>query len=680
MKTSLSTFSLLTSIACLAACGGGGGGAPKMPSTSLLFPPPFSATDDDSISVRGVIKNPRRVASVRVNGRDAVSPDSWATFTAEVPLNLADNDLEVELYDAAGNRLPGGETAHVWRTEFWHGAIRGVVNSGDELVYVDADRGSLIAQGPQGTRETPIVSAMLEFSPGVKNPGVPAIMRGFDTLLVPDGNRIHKINAISGVRTQLYEGSAGGWIYDIDYNQTTGDLIVLENTGLIGGFQRRLKRVDPITGAAQHAVSWAPSPDQSAAPTGLMIDLAATRVVAYLDGGPNCILASDRGMMLCNLDDGARVPVSMEGFPGGEIRDVMAREFKLYVMGAQDITEWSPFTGAFVHHRNEPGADFVRGAGEWDPVTHKLRLVDSSGIGYDFDLLDNELTITMGEGVGLGAAAGDLSDAMVYQGRRLMADRRGNRILSFDEAGERAIFADGGWLDGPVALTERNGDMVVGCADGSLVRIDADGHQTLLRGSDPNLDGLRDLETANDGESLIALCHNRIVRVPQQGAVEQLSGPQVGAGDPLIQARELVLHPDLEIAYVACSGSINAAAGNVMGVMLEGGLRFPVADENLGAGAAISRPAAIALDAESSTLFVAAGPEGAGRMSLYSLHLPSLNRTIVSDASTGGGPMADVPSDLVIDEATGNFLIAGQAQGAIIEVDAVTGSRVVITR
>ena len=168
--------------------------------------------------------------------------------------------------------------------------------------------------------------------------------------------------------------------------------------------------------------------------------------------------------------------------------------------------------------------------------------------------------------------------------------------------------------------------------------------------------------------------------MPQQGAVEQLSGPQVGAGDPLIQARELVLHPDLEIAYVACSGSINAAAGNVMGVMLEGGLRFPVADENLGAGAAISRPAAIALDAESSTLFVAAGPEGAGRMSLYSLHLPSLNRTIVSDASTGGGPMADVPSDLVIDEATGNFLIAGQAQGAIIEVDAVTGSRVVITR
>ena len=34
----------------------------------------------------------------------------------------------------------------------------------------------------------------------------------------------------------------------------------------------------------------------------------------------------------------------------------------------------------------------------------------------------------------------------------------------------------------------------------------------------------------------------------------------------------------------------------------------------------------------------------------------------------------------VVDEATGNFLIAGQEQGAILEVDAVTGSRVVITR
>ena len=67
-------------------------------------------------------------------------------------------------------------------------------------------------------------------------------------------------------------------------------------------------------------------------------------------------------------------------------------------------------------------------------------------------------------------------------------------------------------------------------------------------------------------------------------------------------------------------------------------------------------------------------------MSLYSLHLPSLNRTTLSDASTGSGPMMDVPSDLVVDEATGNFLIAGQEQGAILEVDAVTGSRVVITR
>ena len=651
-----------------------------MPSTSLLFPPPFSATDDDSISVRGAIENPGRVASVRINGRDAVSPDGWATFTAEVPLDLADNDLEVELYDAAGDRLPGGESAHVWRTAFWHGAIRGVVNSGSELIYVDADRGSLIAQGPQGTRATPIVSAMLEFSPGVKNPGAPTIMRGFDTLLVPDGNRIHKINAISGVRTQLYQANPGGRIYDIDYNQMTGELIVLENSGLIGGFQRQLKRVDPITGVAQHALSWVPSPDQSAAPTGLMIDLAATRVVAFLDGGPNCIVASDRGMMLCNLDDGARIPVSMEGFPGGEIRDVMAREFKLYVMGAEDITEWSPFTGDFVHHRSEPGADFVRGAGEWDPVTHKLRLVDSSGIGYDYDLLANELTITIGEGVGLGDAAGDLSDAMIYQGGRFMADRRGDRILSVDVAGEREIFTEAGWLESPVALTERDGDMVVGCADGRLVRVDANGQQTLLRGGDPDLQGLRDLETANDGESFIALCHNRICRVSQQGAVEQLSGPQVGAGDPLIQARELVLHPDLEIAYVACGGSINAAAGNVMGVMLEGGLRFPVADENIGAGAAISRPASIALDPESSTLFVAAGPAGAGRMSLYSLHLPSLNRTTLSDASTGSGPMMDVPSDLVVDEATGNFLIAGQEQGAILEVDAVTGSRVVITR
>lgn len=680
MKNSFSNLSLLTSVVCLAACGGSGGSAPPAPSASLLFPPPFSMTDDASICVRGAITAPDAVASVLVNGTPAVSPDGWATFTADVPLDVAENDIAVELYDAAGEPLPGGGSAQVWRTEFWHGAIRGFVNGGDELVYVDADRGSLIAQGPQGTRETPIVNGFLEFSDGVQNPGVPAIMRAFDTLLVPDGRRIHKIHELSGVRTLLYEGLPGSWIYDIDYNAMTDELVVLENSGLIGGFQRQVRRIDPHTGAGQLAASWTPAADQSAAASGLLEDLAATRVVSFLDGGPHCVVASDRGMMLCDLDTGARTPISMEGFPGGEIRDVLAREFTLYVMGAQDIAQWNAWSGDFVHHRSEPGADFVRGAGEWDPATHTLRLVDSSGIGYDYDLLQNELTPSIGEGVGLGPAAGRLADTIAHRGQRYLVDGRGDRILVVDAEGERSIFSEGGWLKDPVAATERDGHLVIGCSDGRIVQIDEEGQQVLMRGADPALRDLRDLATANDGASLIALCEDRVLRVPQQGAPEELSGPQVGSGDPLIDARSIVLNPALEVAYVACGGGFNADAGNVMTVTLIGGLRFPVAGESSGAGTPISRPGALAFDAESSTLFVAAGPEGAGRMSLYSIHLPTLHRTMLSDASQGRGPLMDVPAALDIDDATGNFLIAGRDEGALLEVDAVTGDRVVITR
>jgi len=670
----------MTSVAFLAACGGGGGSAPPEPQASILFPSSNSTTDDATITVRGIISSPGRVASVTVSGSPAFSSDSWASFTADVPLDLERNALAVELFNAAGDQIAGGVELEVWRTDFWHGEIRGVVNSGSELIYIDADRGSLIAKGPQGTRETPIVSGALEFSDDIKNPGIPTIMRGFGTVFVPDSNRIHRVNEQTGVRRQLYEGPIGSWIYDIEYNPMTDQLVVLENSGFLGGFARQIKRVDTLTGADELCAHWVPAQDQSAAPTGLMIDLAVTRLTCFLDGGPNCVVASDRGMMLCNLDSGNRAPISMEGFVGGEIRDVMCREFKAYVMGPESVVEWSPLTGLFVHQRSLSGADFVRGAGEWDPANSILRLVDSSGIAYDYDLLSDELSPSIGEGVGVGAVAGDLRDATVFAGQRLMIDASRDRVLSFGRDGERAIFCAGGWLVNPVAMTVRDGALLVGCSDGKIVQVDSEGQQVLARGATPQVAGLRDLDLANDGETLIALCANRIVRLLPQGGVEQVSGPQAGDGDPLIDARKLVLLPGLEAAYVACGGSSGADAGKVMGVFLDGGLRFPVADENTGAGAAISRPAAIALDAESSTLFIAAGPEGAGRMSIYRLHLPSLQRTLVSGVSIGGGPLVDVPSALILDEATGNLLVAGRAEGAILEVDKVTGDRVVITR
>ena len=74
-----------------------------IPDASILFPPEVSLTDRDTLVVRGTAADSSSIASVVVNGVDAVSSDGFASWTATVPLAPGDNTVTAIVADTQNN-------------------------------------------------------------------------------------------------------------------------------------------------------------------------------------------------------------------------------------------------------------------------------------------------------------------------------------------------------------------------------------------------------------------------------------------------------------------------------------------------------------------------------------------------------------------------------------------------
>jgi hypothetical protein len=83
------------------------------PAARITFPTPFSATEGDSIIVRGTASDPNEITVVRVNGIDAISSDNFATWQAPLALTPGLNDLTVETGDIALNGNMAATSARI---------------------------------------------------------------------------------------------------------------------------------------------------------------------------------------------------------------------------------------------------------------------------------------------------------------------------------------------------------------------------------------------------------------------------------------------------------------------------------------------------------------------------------------------------------------------------------------
>ena len=106
-KKSLATSILVASIG-LAGC---------QPPAEITYPPIISATEGESVVVRGTTENPDNTSALSVNGISATSNDGWATWEATVQLDMGVNKLTVSTTDTEGKINSSAASVEIERVD-----------------------------------------------------------------------------------------------------------------------------------------------------------------------------------------------------------------------------------------------------------------------------------------------------------------------------------------------------------------------------------------------------------------------------------------------------------------------------------------------------------------------------------------------------------------------------------
>lgn len=689
--THLKTLTLST-LCLLASCGGGsGGGGAAQPAAQIQFPPEASLTDADGMTVRGTIQRPAAVSGLSVAGVPASTTNGWKTWSVEVPLDIGQNNLKASMTGPAGGAVGKSDAVTVYREDVVLGDCGGLA-MGDpgegKAWWLDADRGRLIeislATGERTSRA--IVDSAFDFSEGLDRPGEPVFDGNRNQVYVGDGSRIHRISVAGGVRSQLCDRGPLGWVMDVDYDPTSDRLLSLESDGLFGNMSTQVYSINPHSGARELICSFAPD--------GLDGDIAAHSISVFRDGtGASAFVASTEGLSLVSLQDGSRTPVPG---PLTDIRDLACWNFKVFVLdreqGVFDVNLW---TGEYSHLYDfgQPDSPLLRGLTLCGgPGLNEVAFTDDAlDAAYRLDTGSGQIEeicrSTLGEGPTLVAAASELR----FKGKQLVLDAEWGRIMSISPEGKRTTFSEGNHLQTPEAAVVIGDFLYVGCSGiGSIVRVDAQGAQTLVIPGTADLKQLQDLaysDPANGGGgTLLALCRKKLVEVDLDSSTTSLiTEAGDGRGSDFDFAQQLVPHPGLEIAMFTTVGKASAGEGSVFMVFLDGGMRVMIAGEDpiggaMGSGAEVSSPRGMAYGTDSTELMIAAGPQGPGSMSLYRLDVPSLQRSEISSADRGRGPLLDLPGTVRRDAQSGNLYVTGRTEGAVLVIDPESGDRVMTSR
>jgi hypothetical protein len=117
------------------------------PTSTVVFPTAKTRTSSPQLIVRGTANDTESpITSVRVNGVEATSTDSFATWTATVPLAAGANSLVVDAMDRALNRSAATPRADVVRNALI-GFLEGLAvdPAGNRIVASEAFAGGLVS-------------------------------------------------------------------------------------------------------------------------------------------------------------------------------------------------------------------------------------------------------------------------------------------------------------------------------------------------------------------------------------------------------------------------------------------------------------------------------------------------------------------------------------------------------
>jgi hypothetical protein len=284
------------------------------PTASVVFPTAKSRTSADNVIVRGTAADTESaVASVRVNGVEAVSTDGFVTWSAQVPLTPGDNAIAVDAQDRALNRSSSTTQAAVVRNApiafveslaFDAGGTRVLAADSEAAVLLSVELGS-------GLRTIVSKNTSLAATNSFRSPGAMALEPDGKRALVFDrgASAILRVDLGTGARTvvsgqglpnHLNEWSSAFWM-SADFASNRAYVVHLAPPAIYS--------VDLATGV-RTILSDATTPNGT--------NLFPTPLTADLDKAHNRLLVGDNStsvLYTVDLDTGARSILSSDTVP-----------------------------------------------------------------------------------------------------------------------------------------------------------------------------------------------------------------------------------------------------------------------------------------------------------------------------------------------------------------------------
>ncbi len=682
-RVRLGLICILVSSAPLAGCGGGGGGGGDgTPSAQIGFPAGPAATDTQTLTVTGEAeRGSAPVEGVRVNGVEATSSDGFATWSAEVPLVLGTNRIEVEVEDEDGNVFPDSARVDVARRAQVLADVRGLVHvpQTDELFLLDAGNRSLL-RVPDGKGLAVIVS---DDDHGAG-----------DDFLVPFELAV----TADGSRAFVYDAVVAGGLFEVATSTGNRRRLALGPlplvTSLVHDPLRKVLyaaggpdvlRIDP---ALETVEVLSDGSEPKLGPTftttrGLALEESTGRL--YLTDGEESVLAVD-------LAKGERVLVT-----GGDVGKgtdlVFATEIcvdpatgLLHVLDASfnRILLVDPATGIREVELELAPLGLSPTSLAFDSERGLVLIGDArTDVVFALDSAVPELSAFVEARVGSGEPLTDLR-ALDFADSKLWAGGGMRGVLEIDlRNGARTLI--------PLAIPDET--LLLNARD---VEVDADNGRAFL--VDDLKEALieldlatgvhREIEDATGSHTFsnpfaLALVSSDRVVVGDSGTTtlftvdlatevfEVLSADGDGKGDELKGIADVCFDPARARVLVSTGFSSRITA-----VDLVSGERTILSEGSIGGGAAVGIGGSLALDPAGDRLLVA----DPALDQIVAVDLETGFRTLVSGANVGRGPALDELRGLAFDERSGQILTFLPMHGAIAGLDVGSGDRVVVAK
>jgi hypothetical protein len=596
------------------------------PTARMQFPLPVSYTSAGTLTVRGTAQDAYGVASVKVNGVSATTATGFNSWTAVVPIQAGENQLEVTARDVAGNETTNPSEATVF-------------NRGPPIVM---NRG--MDYDPTGDRIIVSDSATRSVY-GYR------VSDGFGQLISdrwPPFTAPH-----DGIAEELVVDAANNRALLVDWG-----LDMLVGVDLTTGLRSSVSAGSVVSAPTQFGLGFGVALDasgqrafvtarQSKAVIGVNLTTGLRTVISSPTVGTGAALGNPLGIAYDN--------VSSPGTPRLLVADAT---FGAGVIVSIDILTGNrlPFSSA---------APIGQGVTLGSPLSMKLDAANSRLLVQDdqlhailaVDLATGNRSVVSATGTGSGPAMNfsqAIGLALKPSTGLLVTSQRGGELLAVNTAnGNRTPFADANVGSG--TRIYNSGGLIVEQASGkptSLLLMEADA-QRITR---------IDLATGN---------RTVVSGDPGNGSAVVGSGPALDRGIDLV----------LDVRPSAGGNSVLAlvtAPGNkVLSVDLATGNRTLVADLTTGSPA-VTQLRNLALDVTGNRVLVTNNDNSGSTKAVYAVDLASGARTSVSGNGVGAGNAFGLPTSIVLDSTTAPtraFVSDGGAANAIVAVDLATGNR-----